>query len=78
MAGKLTPSRRRAMRTAHARRAWHCTCGKIVHGNGGSASHEVMHVNRGDGHHFITEDDFNRRRTALAENASRTNGGGDG
>ena len=33
----------------HARRAYRCTnCGKIVHGNGGRASHRYSHERRGE------------------------------
>lgn len=42
------------MRRAHANHAYHCTCGKTVHGNGGRAGHEYMHVQRGDGHYWLT------------------------
>lgn len=47
-------SRRRAQ--AHARRAHHCSCGRIVHGNGARAAHKAMHVRRGDGHRWLLED----------------------
>ena len=55
------------MRQAHARMAWHCTCGKIVHGNGGRANHKAMHLRRGDGHHFITEPAYDERQTTGAD-----------
>jgi hypothetical protein len=47
------------MRRAHAKRAYYCTCGKIVHGNGGRASHFDMHERRGDGHHRISGSHWN-------------------
>lgn len=50
--------RRRAQ--AHAKFAHHCTCGRIVHGNGGKAGHAYMHEQAGDGHHWTTEASFDR------------------
>jgi hypothetical protein len=49
------------MRTAHAKYAYYCTCGKVVHGNGGRASHEYMHERKQDGHRFVTERSFRER-----------------
>jgi hypothetical protein len=36
---------------AHARTAYECSCGKIVHGNGARASHRAAHERRGE---FVT------------------------
>lgn len=49
------------MRTWHARHAYYCSCGKIVHGNGGRASHADMHERREDGHRFITSRAYDER-----------------
>lgn len=49
-------SRRLAMRSKHACRAYYCTCGKIVHGNGGKAMHSAMHKRNGDKHHFTIKE----------------------
>lgn len=50
----MDESRRLAMRRAHARRAYHCTCGKTVRGNGGYKMHGAMHKRRQDGNYFMT------------------------
>ncbi len=42
------PHRARAKAQAHAKHAYFCSCGKIVRGNGGKASHAYMHERRGD------------------------------
>jgi hypothetical protein len=70
----MDESRRKAMRRAHAKRAYHCTCGKTVRGNGGENAHRQMHVRKGDwrrdftgavvnpdGHHYMTETERERR-----------------
>lgn len=44
------------MRRAHTKHKDYCTCGKIVRGNGGRASHREMHRRKGDGHHTITRE----------------------
>lgn len=38
---------------AHAKHIYYCSCGKVVSGNGGKASHEYMHERRGDLHSWI-------------------------
>jgi Ni/Co efflux regulator RcnB len=71
---KMDETRRLAMRRAHARRAYYCTCGKVVHGNGGENSHRQMHVRRGDwkrdftgsvvnehGHTYVVREEYERR-----------------
>lgn len=45
----------------HARRSYHCSCGKVVHGNGGKANHSAMHEARRDHHSFLTPDEYRRR-----------------
>ena len=35
------------MRRAHAKYARYCSCGKIVHGNGGKTSHQAGHERNG-------------------------------
>jgi hypothetical protein len=52
----MDESRRLAMRRAHARRANYCSCGKVVYGNGGRATHKAMHIRNQDGHRFMIED----------------------
>lgn len=52
----MDESRRLAMRRAHVLHKTYCTCGKVVCGNGGRASHRAMHERRKDGHHGITRD----------------------
>ena len=42
---------RRQRASAHARHGHYCSCGKVVFGNGGKASHEAMHVRRRDWKH---------------------------
>lgn len=58
----MDESRRIAMRRAHVRRAWHCTCGQTVHGNGGRTSHRNKHKRANDGHHYMTTTEYDRRR----------------
>lgn len=70
----MDESRRLAMRRAHARRAYYCTCGKIVYGNGGYAAHQSMHLRKGDwkwrgraiaapdGHFYMTQSEYERRQ----------------
>ena len=40
--------RRKEMARAHAKRSYHCTCGKTVHGNGAEFAHKAMHVRKGE------------------------------
>ena len=67
------PAKARAKARAHAKRAHHCSCGQIVHGNGGKASHAAMHERNGDGwirdmrpegHHYISRE---QHRTKFPE-----------
>lgn len=51
----MDESRRLAMRRAHVKYRYYCTCGRVVCGNGGRASHRTMHVRAGDGHRYITQ-----------------------
>lgn len=65
----MDETRRKAMRRAHARRANYCTCGKIVHGNGGKHAHRAMHERKGEwrtegGHRYMTYSEYERRRDA--------------
>ena len=48
------PNVQRAKSSRHARRAHYCSCGKIVRGNGGAASHRAMHDRKGDGYDRAT------------------------
>lgn len=48
----MTPPR--TYYTNQARHAYFCTCGKVVHGNGGRAGHFYMHEQRNDGHRETT------------------------
>lgn len=52
------PVRARAKATAHARRAHYCTCGVIVHGNGGKSSHAAKHARDGTSNHFVSRDQY--------------------
>jgi hypothetical protein len=52
-------SSKRAKR--HARIPHYCSCGKIVHGNGGKAAHKAMHVRAKDGHRWLTIEQFQQR-----------------
>lgn len=45
---------RKRMASAHARHASYCSCGKIVHGNGGHYQHRAMHERRGDDHRYVS------------------------
>ncbi len=76
----MDESRRLAMRRAHAKRANYCTCGKTVHGNGAYAAHKAMHERKGewqrdftgavrnpDGHFYMTQTEYDRRRAAAAQ-----------
>lgn len=46
---------------AHAKHGFFCTCGRIVHGNGGKAQHKYMHEQAGDGHRYMTSAGFQAR-----------------
>jgi len=46
------------MASAHAKHADFCSCGKIVHGNGGRYQHREMHHRKQDGHHAITQESW--------------------
>lgn len=72
----MDPSRRLAMRRAHTKHKDYCTCGKVVCGNGGKASHREMHERKGDGHHPITEDAWRAMFASTPEkgNAMATDG----
>lgn len=39
--------------SAHTKHAFYCSCGKVVHGNGGKAGHAYMHEQAKDGHQFV-------------------------
>lgn len=39
MSKRYTADGRRLSSMTHAQRAYHCSCGKVVHGNGGKSSH---------------------------------------
>ncbi len=54
---------------AHLKHAHHCTCGRVVHGNGAKWQHVQMHHRRGDGHHGITAEAFAAYLVALARHA---------
>lgn len=54
-------NRRRAMRRQHAVHAHYCSCGKVVHGNGGKAGHGYMHARHADGHRWITSRTWDER-----------------
>jgi len=41
---------------AHAKQRHHCSCGVVVRGNGGKASHAAMHARQRTDFHEITED----------------------
>lgn len=43
---------------AHARHAYFCSCGKIVHGNGAKAQHKAMHQRDLDGHRWVTSQHY--------------------
>lgn len=53
---------RQAYFTNQARHAYHCSCGKTVHGNGGRAGHMDMHERRGDDHGWLTTSQWIERR----------------
>ena len=38
---------------AHAKRPYHCSCGKVAFGNGARAQHFGMHERRNDGHQRV-------------------------
>lgn len=42
------------MRRAHANHEAYCSCGRIVHGNGGKWNHRDMHERASDGHRYVT------------------------
>ena len=44
----------RSYYTNQSRHAYFCSCGKVVHGNGGRAGHAYMHEQRKDGHHEVS------------------------
>ena len=37
---------------AHAKHAYFCSCGYVVHGNGARAKHRDMHKRKDDGHSY--------------------------
>lgn len=45
---------------AHARRGYFCSCGAIVHGNGGKHNHREMHRRVQDGHRYVTSEQYRR------------------
>lgn len=51
-------------RGAHGAIPHHCSCGRVVHGNGGAAKHRGMHARRGESCEF---------REPLAESAGAAN-----
>lgn len=55
----MDPARRRQIASAHANYANYCSCGRIVHGNGGKYNHREMHERAGDGHRYVTSTYFN-------------------
>ena len=55
---------RREIAGAHANRAYFCSCGKVVHGNGGRSNHREMHERRSDGHRFVTRETYLARLTS--------------
>lgn len=67
----MNESRRLAMARAHTRYKHYCSCGKVVHGNGGKANHTAMHRRRGDSDHYLTEDGY-RALHAMASGGSVT------
>lgn len=58
----VSQSRRLAMRRAHTKHAYFCTCGMVVRGNGARHSHAQMHRRQTDGHHYITQDAWEEQR----------------
>lgn len=40
---------------AHAKLPHHCTCGKVVFGNGAKWAHGAAHCRRQDRHHYVTQ-----------------------
>ena len=53
------PVAQRAKSSRHAKRAHCCSCGKIVHGNGGKTAHAAMHERRGEWHKpFIADSGY--------------------
>jgi hypothetical protein len=45
---------------AHAKRPYHCSCGKVVFGNGARAGHFAMHKRRADGHCRVGSEHWRR------------------
>lgn len=43
---------------AHAKHAYFCSCGYVVHGNGAKAGHGRMHQQRADGHCWWSRADW--------------------
>ncbi len=46
MSNRYTADGKRRSSMAHAKHAFTCTCGKVVHGNGGKSSHRRACVGR--------------------------------
>ncbi len=67
----MSAARRRQMVRAHARYAAYCSCGRVVHGNGGKAIHRLMHERNGDGHHALIRDEW-IKRFSVAPDTFRT------
>lgn len=44
----------------HARHYYFCTCGTVVNGNGGKASHAYKHERLKDGHHYLSAEAYRK------------------
>lgn len=52
----------RARAQAHAKHAYFCTCGRVVHGNGAKYTHAAMHKRRNDGHGYVVRERWREAR----------------
>lgn len=58
MSRRYTANGKRISSMQHAKHAHFCSCGRVVHGNGGKTSHRAMHERAGDGHRRVTRSMF--------------------
>lgn len=74
MGGQKITSRQKAQ--AHARHAYYCSCGAVVHGNGACSSHRGKHARAGDGHRYVNREVWKARTPAFTHAGNGTVVGG--
>jgi len=64
------PAVAKAKARKHAKYGHYCSCGKVVHGNGGKSAHAEMHRRRKDGGHFVSRETFENVVAAKTQGAA--------